>query len=76
MKLSEEKQNAIVNEVKSIMQIIDKIANEKKLVFDYGYLYNAKPPYWECEFINEKTGKTVEHYKAPTTKELIEKILA
>jgi hypothetical protein len=67
-------QEEIVQEVKRIMPTIDMISKSRKLGFDYGYLYNAAPPYWECE-LYDKTGKTVEYYKAPTTKELIKKMV-
>ena len=76
MKLTKEQTQDLVEQVKSIMPTIARIGKQKKLAFDYGYLYNSNPPYWECEFYNKKTGKTVEHYKAPTTKELLDKIEA
>jgi len=60
----------IEQEVKSIMPIIDMISQERQLGFDYGYVYGANPPYWECELYDE-SGKTVEYYKAETTTELI-----
>ena len=60
----------IITKVKSVMLIIDTIAQERQLGFDYGYVYEATPPYWECALYN-KAGKTVEYYKAETTEELI-----
>tara|TARA_R110000744_G_C19209845_1_gene545913 strand:+ start:130 stop:345 length:216 start_codon:yes stop_codon:yes gene_type:complete len=64
-----------IKEVKRVAPIVDQIASKKKLGWDFGYLYNATPPYWECELLNEQ-GKTVEYYKASTTKKLIRKMRA
>ena len=73
--MTELEKAAVVKEVKSIMPEIDRIANLKKLSFDYGYIMET-PPYWECEFYNKETGETIESYKAPTTEELLKAILA
>lgn len=64
-----------VKEVKRLAPIVDQIASKQKLGWDFGYLYNASPPYWECELFN-KAGKTVKRYKANTSDKLIRKMLA
>lgn len=67
-------QEQIVKEVKTILPAIDLIATQRRLKFDFGYLYSAEVPYWECELMNAD-GETVEYYTAPTSNQLVENIL-
>lgn len=67
-------QEEIIKEVKTILPAIDLIATQRKLQFDFGYLYSAEVPYWECELFN-KAGETIEYYTAITSTQLVENVL-
>ena len=41
MELTKEQTQDLVEQVKSIMPTIARIGKQKKLAFDYGYLYNS-----------------------------------
>ena len=73
-KLYNMNQEKIVNEVKSLLKSVVSYQDYNKYdTFDYGYLYNSNPPYWECEFFNKK-GNVVEKITAYSTEELFTKL--
>ena len=67
-------QEQIIKEVKAILPAIDLIATQRRLKFDFGYLYADPNPYWECEMFNAD-GETVEYYTAITSNQLVENVL-